>query len=347
MPVTRLITALGAGLLLAILVTPTARAGDGGGAGGSRDDSPPASHAGNNVSGAAGITVQQDGQSVPVGGGNLDHTVDYRPPPPCWYEPFTTAQEFPTTIDNIWFSWIHDPDSNRGEASTFKKHYLSENQAHLDSGDKGLWYIENCADDASPAAADWLARHPELFLWVAQGQDPPAAAGDVLTPRMLAEHARDSAVLPDTKLEFNPTKPVVNLPTWTWLDPGTYKPVHLVASVAPIGGAAGMTVQVDVTPARIELPTDLPDAMPTPGDGVCTQVNAAYHAGEHSAMRCGITFGRSSARQPDQRYQVHAEVAWKIHWTSNNGAGDLDDARLGGDTPIAVREIQTVVTHAG
>ena len=129
---------------------------------------------------------------------------------------------------------------------------------------------------------------------------------------------------------------LVNLPTWMWVD--SWEPVSTTAALPE----AGASVTVTATPRHVTW--DM-------GNGeqvVCTGPGTPYRqgAGSEESPDCGYTYRRSSAGQPDLRYQASATMTWDASWVATGvaGGGSLGQVSTTTSFGLRVGEIQTINT---
>lgn len=161
-------------------------------------------------------------------------------------------------------------------------------------------------------------------------------------PRSAAQIARDTAQRTAIPLPAVRTSPpagndqLVNLPTWLWVEDWT--PRRASVTEGPL------TVTVVATPRSVTWRM---------GDGssvVCgrgTPWDPALRE-EQQSTDCSHTYTRSSATQPDLKYQARAIMSWDVTWTATNGeSGSLGQANRSVDFTMRVAESQAIVTWSG
>jgi enoyl reductase len=263
-------------------------------------------------------------------------------PPPCWYAPTWSPEEFKAYIEPIWGA-----DSTGSEwDNTQRDRYVNGNpytNFNLDKSGKGYWWTSFVPQGgaAVPGALDCT----EPYFWVDKGQAPPADIKNAITPQILAELAYDRVRVPDTEINLSPTnKQTVNLATWAWLDKATFKPVSVTASVNLLNISATTTA----TPIALHIDPGTPDADVYPASGDCAinkdgSIGTAYATGdENKTPPCGLTYRRSSSSNGGT-FPLKATITWKVSWTGSGGTGgNLPDGTFGNTTNVTVQEIQTV-----
>lgn len=168
------------------------------------------------------------------------------------------------------------------------------------------------------------------------------APSTTVPPRSAAQIARDTAQRTAIPLPAVRTSPpagadqLVNLPTWLWVEDWT--PRRASATEGPL------TVTVVATPRSVTWRM---------GDGssvVCGRGTPwdPYLREEQQSTACSHTYLRSSATQPDLKYQARATMTWDVTWTATNGeSGSLGQANRSVDFTMRVAESQAIVTWSG
>lgn len=194
-------------------------------------------------------------------------------------------------------------------------------------GAGGAWYTYRCT---GPGVRDGLYRAP---VWIPDSQSPGAQA---VSPQQLALRARAQLRLPVARMASNPAgTQLVNLPTWLWLDHGSWRPRSATASVP------GISVMATATPVSVSW---------SMGDGtdlVCSGPGTVFPAGANpqaSSPDCGHTFRRSSAGQPGQVFPVSATVHWAVTWTGAGTGGTFPDLTTTAAAAYRVAEVQALGT---
>jgi hypothetical protein len=124
-------------------------------------------------------------------------------------------------------------------------------------------------------------------------------------------------------------KTYVQLRTGLWLDPGDYKQETAVAS------AGGQTVTAIGDPKSVTWHM---------GEDTVT----CNSAGSRAGTKCGYTYKRSSAGQPNGKYAISVTVTWNTRWTCEGvqcdaagGTFDQPTMSMTTNTTLAVGEVQT------
>ncbi|MFJ4920148.1 hypothetical protein [Streptomyces sp. NPDC088725] len=298
------------------------------------------------------ITVRQVRGSGGTGKkGNLAPVDSSWEPPACWYEPVFTPEQLKAFVDrtdgsgdvgiheswygkSLWTDHYQDgkPGHNFDDAYSTADGYKDYNIG------KGGYFWRSVAPDPS-APASWDCGR--IMFWQAPGRIPDVPHAP--TAKTLAEFAYDKIRVPDTEIELKPAaKSTVNLPTWVWLDKGTFQEVTVRAELPH----TGLWAETTAKPVSLHLDPGTPDAETSPASGEC-EINADGSIGtpyaEGSAARnppCGITYLRASGGAP---YSLKASVTWQITWKGSGGSGDtLPSGTFETTQDMNVQEIQSV-----
>ncbi|MFD4952220.1 hypothetical protein [Streptomyces sp. NPDC058451] len=285
------------------------------------------------LGGAGGTSA---GNVTPVGNWN---------PPACWYEP-VSAKDFQNQVESQYAEVVNDsgqPNYAKAATGQFRDMYKDGKYKNfnLDKADEGNWWVAvqdpNRLDDPNAFTCS------KLPFGVQNGDTP--AVPYAVTPQVLAELAYNRILLPDTEVTFAPRNVTkVNLPTWAWLDPSTFKPVQVTASL----NVAGLNIQATTTakPVSLKLQPGTADAETYPASGECAinddeSIGEPYTRGKsNKTPPCGIKYLRSSG---NGTYNLKATITWRIDWTGTGGAGgELPNGTFGATQDITVQEIQSV-----
>jgi hypothetical protein len=163
-------------------------------------------------------------------------------------------------------------------------------------------------------------------------------ADPAVDPAVLAQEALDRTPIPVPEVRLNPPAgrdQVVNVPTWMWLDPGSWAPVSATAS------AGSVTVTATATPTSVSWDMGNGDVV------VCAGPGTPYDPSKPSAEQhsdCTYTYRRSSAREADGAFTLTVTTTWGVSWTATGaaGGGSLGTASRTTTSPIRVAEIQAV-----
>ncbi|MEU4997471.1 hypothetical protein [Streptomyces sp. NPDC021622] len=297
--------------------------------------------------------------SYPSGGdgggkqGNLAPIDPNWEPPACWYEPAFTSAELKKFVDTdgggdvgiheSWFGkelWTdHYRDGKPADNFDLHKPTNSSADGYKDynEGKDGRFWRGVAPDSSDPKSWDC----GRIMFWVPDGEipDDPNAP----TPEMLAEYAYDKVKVPDTEVELKPeAKSTVNLPTWVWLDKGTFKEVKVRAELPN----TPLWAETTAKPKSLHLEPGTPDAETFPASGECKinadgSIGTPYTKGKSKQdPPCGIKYLRATNGKP---YQLKASVTWEISWEGSQGTGDdLPDGTFETTQDMNVQEIQSI-----
>jgi hypothetical protein len=171
---------------------------------------------------------------------------------------------------------------------------------------------------------------------------PSRAAEPGPAPVEVARSVLSEAPLPLPGVRMSPPPEIdqlVNLPTWLWVD--NWAPVSVTAALPDVG----TSVTVTATPTRVVWDMGNGDQVVCIGPGTPYIPGSGYQP----SPDCGYTYRRSSAGQPDLRYQVSATMTWAASWAASGVAagGPLGDVSTTTTFGIRVAEIQTINTPIG
>ena len=171
-----------------------------------------------------------------------------------------------------------------------------------------------------------------------EGENSPEA----IDPVVLAEQARASMTLPLPEIGTAPPlgKPrFVNMPSWMWINSGSWEPVPATASV----GAGSVTVVA--TPERVVWET---------GDGhqvVCESAGTVFSPAvsrEEGSPDCGHTYTSLPPGGAGVEVDLVAVWEWSVSWSTSAGeGGELEELSTSATEAVAVSEIHSVVTRTG
>ncbi|MEU0784887.1 hypothetical protein ABZ341_25325 [Streptomyces sp. NPDC006173] len=272
-------------------------------------------------------------------------------PPACWYEPVATPQALKEAVDRLKKNPDGElvpvtPSLSWGE-DLMVDHY-ENGEAEAGGGDgyedynvgkdgmfwRGVINQDRANDPESYDCEDTL-------FWQNAGTLPDN--GHAPTPDVLAAYAYNRIKVPETEIELKPaTKTTVNLPTWVWLDKGTFKEVKVRAELA----AAGVWAETTAKPVALHLDPGTGDAETSPASGDCTinddgSIGTPYAQGDADmSPPCGITYRRATDGEP---YRLSASITWQISWRGSGDAkGKLPDGTFETTRDMNVQEIQSV-----
>ncbi|MGW0813305.1 hypothetical protein ACWD00_08660 [Streptomyces viridiviolaceus] len=279
-------------------------------------------------------------------------------PPACWYEPVFTPEALKAAVEDLkkngglgavnahewWTSGIFVDHYEEGEeqdnfdlnssTNSTAKGYKDYNQ-----GKDGMFWrsVVRKGHEHDPKAWDC----GRIMFWQDAGTIPDDE--NAPKPETLAAYAYDQIDVPKTEVELKPqAKSTVNLPTWVWLDKGTFKEVKVRAELPN----TGLWAETTAKPVALHLEPGTEDAETYPASGEC-EINAdgsigtPYTKGDADRTPpCGIRYLRASNGEP---YQLKASVTWEISWEGTDGAhGDLPDGTFETTQDMEVQEIQAI-----
>ncbi|MEU9786588.1 hypothetical protein AB0H92_37480 [Streptomyces phaeochromogenes] len=291
--------------------------------------------------------------SGPTGGkrGALSSTDVNWKPPPCWYEPVFTPAQLKTFSEtdgsgdvSLRQGWI----GSRLWTEHFKDEKDASNYFGTPSNVKGYknynldqdgYFWRGVAPDVT--AIDDTTKCNRLMFWQGAGEIPDVP--DAPTPKTLADYAYDKVKVPDTEIELKPeAESTVNLPTWVWLDKGTFQEVKVRAELP----GTNLWAETTAKPVALHLEPGTEDAETYPVSGECEinedgSIGTPYKKGDaEQTPPCGITYLRASSGAP---YALKASVTWQISWEGTGGAGgDLPDGTFETTQDMNVQEIQSI-----
>ena len=322
---------------LALTAAPASHAISGGGS--ANSGSANGGKSGQNITATTKIQVSTPGRSGSAKTGTLSSEDSNWTPPACWYEPAFSPKEIESTvkaIDGLPFFG----DAFASVLNGYFKDGTPYKDYNLDQQGKGMFWaaVVNPKRKDDPAATSCN----ELPFWVPNGQTPQRPLA--VTPQVLAEYAYDELRLPDTTITMKPgDKSTVNLPTWTWLDKSTFRPVSVTASIPN----SGLSATTTATPVSLKLDPGTADARVHPAGGVCAiagdgSIGAPFSADKaNQDPPCGVTYLRSTAGKAP--HKLRATVTWKVEWTSSTGQGGaLPSGTFGTSQDVTVQEIQAI-----
>ncbi|WP_371536100.1 hypothetical protein OG210_11220 [Streptomyces sp. NBC_00466] len=327
---------------------------------GSSTPPPPASGSGGSSDGrsvAASATHSQIRLSYPKGGGgsgkkgNLAAIDPNWKPPACWYEPVFTPEglkdfvkssggDGDVGIHESWFGtglWTDHYKDGKPEANFDDPSSMADGYKNYNIGKGGYFWRSVAPDESDPDS--WQCGR--IMFWQPAGQVPKIPHAP--TPKMLAEYAYNRVKIPETKIELKPqAKSTVNVPTWVWLDKGTFKDVVVRAELPN----TGLWAETTAKPVSLHLDPGTDDADTFPSSGTCNfntdgSIGTPYKAGDaNQNPPCGISYLHATDGNP---YQLKASITWKISWKGTGGAhGDLPDGTFQTTQDMNVQEIQTI-----
>ena len=200
----------------------------------------------------------------------------------------------------------------------------------------GSWYSIVC----TTSSGGTTTTNP----WIPNGSAPTIpAATPAVNPYALAMQAENSLQLPSPTINFNPaTNAVVNLSTWIWIDPASWHPYVVSATVGTV------TATATATPESVSYNLGDGDALTCPGPGT------AYRTDQPSAAQqtyCSYAYPSTSSGQPspdgnpnDGAFRVTATVTWQVSWSAQGapGGGGLPSLTTFSATNLRVEQVESV-----
>lgn len=288
------------------------------------------------------------------GGGKKGNLAPIDPnwePPACWYEPIFTPEQLkdfvkdsggdgPVNIHRFWYGEGLWTDHYRDGKATDNMDDGSAAPGYKDYniGKKGYFWRSVAPDDSHPDSWDC----GRTMFWQDAGEIPKVP--EAPTPKTLAEYAYDKVKIPETDIELKPqAKSTVNLPTWVWLDKGTFKDVKVRAALPK----TDLWAETTAKPKSLHLEPGTDDAETFPASGECAinddgSIGTPYQKGDSKEEPpCGIKYLRATDGEP---YQLKASVTWEISWqgSDNDGVHAMPDGTFETTQEMNVQEVQSI-----
>ncbi|MFF1710320.1 hypothetical protein [Streptomyces sp. NPDC058268] len=304
----------------------------------------------------AGVTHSEIRISYKSGGdgggkkGNLASIDPNWKPPACWYEPVYTPEQLKKAaeagevddagIHEFWSDAIFIDHYDKGEANDNfdDENSRAEGYKNYNIGKDGYFWRGVAPDDTDPDSWDC----GRIMFWQDAGTVPDIPHAP--TPKMLAEYAYDKVKVPETEVELKPqAKSTVNLPTWVWLDKGTFKDVKVRAELPN----TGLWAETTAKPKSLHLEPGTADSETFPASGECKinedgSIGTPYTKGKSKQdPPCGIKYLRATDGKP---YQLKASITWEISWegSDNDGKHMLPNGTFETTQDMNVQEIQSI-----
>ncbi|WP_326690063.1 hypothetical protein OIE63_24890 [Streptomyces sp. NBC_01795] len=285
----------------------------------------------------------------PRGGGNLRVGGGDWSPPPCWYAPTYTPKQLKKKVADSPYSLTgRAPDNGRKKQEideSIRDRYTSGEYKdfNLKKQDEGTFWAAVPNPDEKDAAKRESCT--DLPFWVKKGERPTRP--DAISPKILAGLAYEAIRVPDTRVELNPKqRQTVNLPTWAWLDKGTFTPLSVTASV-DLGAGEEISATTTAKPDTLRLQPGTDDATLHPASGECPRnskggIGTPYTKGNaKNTPPCGVTYQR--ATHDNGTYPLKATLSWKASWHGTDDTGaTLPDGEFGTQRNITVHEVQSI-----
>ncbi|TLS42009.1 hypothetical protein FE633_33190 [Streptomyces montanus] len=355
MPKRVLAAALASTVTVALAATSASAVGEGD----SKEDTQDNAQGNVGSDGSLSASVSNIQLKYPSGGdgggkqGNLGTVDPNWKPPACWYEPAFTPAQLKKFVDTdsggdvgiheswwgkgLWTEHYRDGKPADNFDMNSPTNSTAEGYKNYNLGKDGYFWRGVAPNKTDRDSWDC----GRIMFWVDAGEvpDDPNAP----TPKTLAEYAYNKIKVPDTKVELKPeAKSTVNLPTWVWLDKGTFKDVKVRAELPNTNIWAETTAK----PVALHLEPGTEDAETFPASGDCEinddgSIGTPYKkADAGKTPPCGIRYLRATNGEP---YKLSASVTWQITWEGNGGeGGDLPDGTFETTQDINVQEVQSI-----
>ncbi|MEV0966464.1 hypothetical protein AB0J25_28445 [Streptomyces sp. NPDC049910] len=171
-----------------------------------------------------------------------------------------------------------------------------------------------------------------------QEKKPEPAEGRPVPVEVVVQRAVERLELPQPVIRTSPDEDlvqVVHVPTWMWVDRGTWGPVSASAAVE------GVTVTATARPRRAVW------SMGEGGRVVCRGPGTPYSEAfspKAASPDCGYTYRRASVSVPGGAYTVSVQVTWDVEWRGGGQAGVVPGLVMTAQRQLVVDEVQAVVT---
>ncbi|GGL13866.1 hypothetical protein GCM10010094_88470 [Streptomyces flaveus] len=297
------------------------------------------------------IKITQVSGSTGGNSGSISSTDVNWEPPPCWYEPVFTPEQLKEFSETSGQGYVSPHVSWYGEG-LWTDHYRDGKDAtnwnddelstakgydNYNLGQDGYFWRGVAPDTADPES--WNC--DRVMFWQDAGEIPDVP--NTPTPQTLAEYAYDKVKVPDTEIELKPeAKSTVNLPTWVWLDKGTFQEVEVRAELPN----TNLWAETTAKPVALHLEPGTEDAETFPASGDCEinddgSIGTPYRTGDgEKTPPCGIRYLRATNGEP---YELSASVTWEITWEGAGGTGgDLPNGTFETTQDMNVQEIQSI-----
>ena len=248
---------------------------------------------------------------------------DYQGPPPGGVQP--VSYQVPLRSDAV----TAQPAVYRPQSEPVTARYaIAGPQLAQAQPPSGAWYVYKCTGAGS---RDALYRPP---VWIADGQQPGGVP--LPSPAELAAQAKNQLRLPAPKIQANPVgDQLVNLPTWLWLDRGSWGAVSATAAVP------GVSVTAVATPISVTWSMGNGDSVTCNGPGTPFPAGADPKS---SSPDCGYTYRTSSAGQFGEAFGVTATVTWTVTWSGAGQGGAFPNLTTSTSVAFRVAESQGIAT---
>jgi hypothetical protein len=241
--------------------------------------------------------------------------------------------------DPKWAQPIPDPDKPGVAVGT--------NPAAAGQGGSGRGRCEFVKDPQSAQLAPLFGYHEPgaFFFFTCNGREgyqwfPSTSRAD---PLVLARQAARRLGVEQPLIGVNPRPDLaqlVNLRTWLWVEPGSWRPRRATAAVPGVSAA--------VTAVPVQVVWEMGDG----GRVVCDGPGRPFDPTRPAAAQppgCGYTYKRSSASEPGGRFVVTATLRWRVAWQASGapGGGTLPPIATSTQVALRVAEVQALNGRAG
>ncbi len=200
-------------------------------------------------------------------------------------------------------------------------------QAETVGGVRFNWWVQACGTGQNPRTTRYLVQQ------LTPGEVLPGMVGEI-----------EGQIHPP-ETEFQDLEPGFG---WTYVKKSTdfritnLTPLLLTRTIT--AGPASLSITVTATPTVVRFYPNEPGSYAMACSAADAQ--AVFVLGQHG--RCAYTYSYSSALAPNHRtFDTWTQVDWDIAYTSTLGEGSLDPFTSRSTKPLAVAEIQAVVTCVG
>ncbi|MEE4543181.1 hypothetical protein V2S66_14530 [Streptomyces sp. V4-01] len=275
-------------------------------------------------------------------------------PPPCWFGPKYTAEQFKAEYTTNFNKELPDVTGTfRTAMGMDRDHYANgldypDEKGYKDfnvaDNDKGQWWAVSVNPNADPVAQ--MSCNDERPQWVLNGQRPRGGTQHVISAEMLSRLAYAATQVPGVTVQVNPRGvQTVNIATWTWLKQ-KYTTVSVRASV-DLGGGQEIWAETTARPASVHITPGTPYAKLFPRSGDCPigaggQVGAPYDGDAKADPPCGVTYLAPTTNRPP--FQLDVTAKWDVSWSGSDGTRDrpLPEGVIDDPRDVTVQEYQSV-----
>jgi hypothetical protein len=191
----------------------------------------------------------------------------------------------------------------------------------------GSWFDASCLGFGADGGG---------LAWRPDGPEGNVAAPPPPPPVVVARQAANKLTLVTPKIGANPSpagEQLVSLPTWLWLQAGSWEPQSATAAVP------GVSVTATATPTKVTWSMGDGETVECEGPGTVFPAGGDPRA---TSPTCGHTYTQSSAGRPGSAFRVSATVSWSITWFGGGEQGELPAMETTADTTFQVAESQAL-----